>query len=204
MAAALGEKLGHKVQYIDTAWDGIFAGVTKGDYDCIISASAITPERLAAHNFSKPYIGNALAIVVATGSRLNIEGPESCKGLNVAYQAETTSDIFMQKYADQGLSFTPREYEKVMSCFDELRLGRVDVVVCDSTVAVDYLANPAYNVEVRWQSDAEEFFGICLKKGNDALTAALNDALDALFADGTMLRLSNEIFGLDLVSVARK
>jgi polar amino acid transport system substrate-binding protein len=50
----------------------------------------------------------------------------------------------------------------------------------------------------------DEVFAICLKKGNDALTEAIDRALDELFADGTMLRLSQEIFNIDMVTAARK
>jgi polar amino acid transport system substrate-binding protein len=203
MAYLLGDKLGLKVNFIDTAVDGIFAGVTKGDYDCVISAATITDARLAAHNFTKPYIGNSQALVLRKGGNVSARTPEELGGLSVGYQEETTSDIYMTKLSAGGLQFTPREYASVMSCFHELRLGRVDAVLCDSTVAVDYLANPDYDVEVVWQGPADETFGICLKKGNDALTAALDKALDELFADGTMVALSNRIFGMDLVSAAR-
>jgi polar amino acid transport system substrate-binding protein len=43
-----------------------------------------------------------------------------------------------------------------------------------------------------------------MRKGNDALTDAINKALDELFADGTMKKISNDIFGMDLVSAVRK
>jgi polar amino acid transport system substrate-binding protein len=42
-----------------------------------------------------------------------------------------------------------------------------------------------------------------MKKGNDALTQAIDKALDELFTDGTMLRISQSIFGMDLVTAAR-
>ncbi|MDR3312217.1 MAG: transporter substrate-binding domain-containing protein [Spirochaetaceae bacterium] len=204
MAKALGAKMGLTVKFVDTAWDGIFAGVTKGDYDCIISAATITPERQGAHNFTRPYIGNAQAIVLLKGSTRKIGKPEDLAGLGVAYQEETTSDIFMRKYEEQGLKFKAYEYEKVMSCFDELKLGRVDAIVCDSLVAVDYVASPNSSFQIVWQGPADDFFGICLKKGNDALTAALDKTLDELFADGTMLKISMDVFNMDLVSAARK
>jgi polar amino acid transport system substrate-binding protein len=121
----------------------------------------------------------------------------------VAYQAETTSDIYMARLADQGLKFTPYEYDKVMNCFDDLRLGRADAIICDSLVAVDYVAPADTPFEIVWQGPADEVFGICLKKGNGALTEALDKALDELFADGTMLKLSRETFKMDLVSAAR-
>jgi polar amino acid transport system substrate-binding protein len=204
MATALAGKLGLQVKFIDTAFDGIFAGVTKGDYDCAISAVTITPERLAAHNFTKPYIGNAQAIVLLKGSPKTVRGTGDLAGLGVAYQAETTSDIFMTKLAAGGLSFRGYEYESVMSCFDELKLGRVDAIVCDKLVALDYVVPADSPFEILWEGPADETFGVCLKKGNDALTAALDKALDELFADGTMLNISMDVFKADLVSAVRK
>jgi ABC-type amino acid transport substrate-binding protein len=58
--------------------------------------------------------------------------------------------------------------------------------------------------EIVWKSPEDEKFGICLKKGNDALTAAIDKALDEMFADGTMLKISQDVFGMDMVSAARK
>jgi polar amino acid transport system substrate-binding protein len=205
MCKAIAAKLGLTVKFIDTGFDGIFAGVTKGDYDCVVSAVTVTEARLAAHNFTKPYIGNAQCMVLAKNTKVTAKSPQELAGYGVAYQAETTSDYYMAKLADEGLKFTPYEYAQVLACFEELRLGRVDAIICDSTVASDFISKPNAPYEVVWQGPADEVFGICLKKGNDALTQAMDKALDELFADGTMLRLSRETFGgLDLVSAARK
>jgi ABC-type amino acid transport substrate-binding protein len=55
-----------------------------------------------------------------------------------------------------------------------------------------------------WQGPADEFFGICMKKGNTELVDAVNKALDELFADGTMKKISENNFGTDIVSSVRK
>ena len=204
MGKAIAEKMGLRAEFIDTAWDGIFAGVETGKYDCIMSSVTITPERQLAHNFSKPYIGNSMAVVLLKDSPFKVSKPEDLAGLGVSYQAETTAKFFMAKLVEQGLRYTPYEYDKVMSCFDELKLGRVDAIVTDLLVAVDYIAIPNSPFQIVWQGDADEVFGICMKKGNDALTDAINKALDALFADGTMHRLSQQIFSVDMVSAAQK
>ena len=203
MAKAVAEKMGLGVEFVDTAWDGIFAGVETGKYDCVMSAVTITPERLAAHTFSKPYIGNAMAIVLMKGSPVTARRPEDLGGLGVAYQAETTADFFMERHAQQGVAFTPYEYEKVMYCFEELKLGRVEVIVTDLLVAYDYVSPADSPFEIVWQGPADEKFGVCLKKGNTELAAAIDTALDELFAEGAMLNISQEIFGLDMVSAAR-
>jgi polar amino acid transport system substrate-binding protein len=204
MGKAIAEKMGLEVKFVDTAWDGIFAGVDADKYDCIMSSVTINPVRQEKHNFSKPYIANTLAMVLLKGSSIAARSPEECAGLDVAYQDETTSDFYMAELAAGGLNFNAREYEKVMYCFDELKMGRVDVIVTDLLVAYEYIAQEDSPFEIVWESAEPEQFGICMKKGNDALTEAVDKALDELFAEGTMLKISDDIFGMDLVSRARE
>jgi len=203
MGKAIADKLGMEVQFIDTAWDGIFAGVETNRYDCVISSVTITDARLEVYNFSVPYIQNTLAIVLRKGSPLKISSPMDLAGLGVAYQAGTTSQFYMDDLVEnEGLKFTAYEYDKVMNCFTEMELGRVDVIMTDLLVAYEYIARPNSSFEIVWQG-GEEQFGICIKKGNDELTEAIDDALNELFGDGTMLGISREIFGMDLVSAVR-
>jgi polar amino acid transport system substrate-binding protein len=202
MAKAIAEKLDLKVEFIDTAWDGIFEGVDTKRFDCIMSSVTITPARQFVHNFSKPYIQNTLAIVMPKNSRHIVNSPLDLAGLGVAYQEETTSDYYMEELALQGLKFTPYEYDKVMYCFNEMQLGRVDAIMTDLLVAFEYIGRSEDFVIV-WQGGEEEF-GICMRKGNDALTEQINNALDELFMDGTMLQISRQTFnGMDLISAVR-
>ena len=203
LGKALADKLGLVPKYIDTAWDGIFAGVNTGKYDVIMSAVTITEARLGEFNFSTPYIQNAQAIVLPTGSGRSVRGLADLAGLSVAYQAETTSDDVMTGQAEQGLKFTPLEYDQVLMAFNELRLGRADAVICDSVVAYFYAAQPGNPYTIVWEG-AGEALGICMKQGNDALTAANQNALDELYAEGTIQNLSQRVFGRDLVSSVRK
>ncbi len=65
IANEIGELLGIEVEFINTAWDGIFAGLEKGEYDCIISAVSITEERQAKYILTEPYVSNKQQIIVA-------------------------------------------------------------------------------------------------------------------------------------------
>ena len=202
LAKAIADKMGLKVQFVDTAWEGIFAGVNTGRYDCIISSVTIIPERLVTFNFSKPYIKTNLALVMLKNTNHNVRSPLDLWGLGVAYQEATTSDYYMRKLGQEGLKYIPYEYDKVMYCFEELRLGRVDAVMTDLLVANEYLARSDI-YEIVWHGIEEEF-GICMKKGNDELTEEINRALDELFENGTILRISMETFnGKDYVSAVR-
>ncbi|MDR1148949.1 MAG: ABC transporter substrate-binding protein [Spirochaetaceae bacterium] len=200
LGKALADKLGLTVKFVDTAWDGIFAGVATNKYDCIISAVTITGERRQVYNFTQPYIGNAQSIVMLKNSPNKVQKPEDLGGLRVTYQAETVSDVYVAKLIESGIKITVFEYDKVMNCFDELKLGRVDAIMCDSLVSVDYVGAPDSVFTTVWQGVSDEQFGVCLRKGNDNLTIALDMALDELFLDGSMKKLSEDIFHMDMVS----
>jgi polar amino acid transport system substrate-binding protein len=202
MMKAVAEKMGLTVEFVDTAWDGIFAGVDKGDYDCIASAVTMSEARLQAHNFSKPYIANSLSVCMPAGSA-KISSLSDLAGMRIAYQAETTSDYYLADYMTKNnVKFDVYEYDKVISCFDELNLKRVDAIITDTLVAVDYVGK---GFDIVWEgSDLGEFFGICMKKGNDNLKAAIDKALTDLFNDGTMVAISKKVFaGVDMVSAAK-
>jgi polar amino acid transport system substrate-binding protein len=199
----ISKRMGLEVQFVDTAWDGIFAGIDTDKYDCIMSAVTITDERKQKYDFSRPYIGNGQSMVLTKDSKVTAKTPEELGGLKVAYQAETTSDIYMTKLADNGLKFEAEEYDKVMNCFDDLKLGRVDAVVADSLVSVDYVNKPDSPFVIAWKADPTEFFGVCMKKGNTKLIDAVNKAITDMYADGTLVKISNDVFGSDMVSGAK-
>lgn len=196
LGKAVAAKLGLEPEFIDTAWDGIFAGLETNKYDCVMSAATITPERLESMEFSKPYVGNGQTIVVNSASGFKPASPKDLEGKVVAYQAETTSDIFMTKQAEAGLKFTPAEFDKVINAYDELKLGRCDAVVSDALVYANYANDPAF--ASTWVGSADEFFGAAIRKGNTALLDKVNAALDEMIKDGTMKELYVKVFGSDL------
>jgi polar amino acid transport system substrate-binding protein len=199
LVKALADKLGLRVNFIDTAWEGIMSGVDVGKYDMAINIT-ILPERQERLNFTKPYIDSSMTIVALKGSSIKIEKPEDIAGYGIAYQSDTTAQYFTEKLSAAGVQFKPFAYDKILNCFDELKIGRLDLVVVDNIVAYDYAGKENSPFEVIWQGPSDEFIGICLKKGNDALTNALNNALDELYEDGTSLRISQQIFNRDLVT----
>jgi polar amino acid transport system substrate-binding protein len=204
LAKALAGKLGLKFEWVDTAWDGIFAGVDTGKYDCIISSVTYTEERAVNFNFTNPYVANSQLLVVRKDSPVKPASMEDIKGLRLTYQAETTSDTLATEWISKtGAKVEVFEYDKVMNCFDELTLNRVDVILVDSVVAAEYVGRPGNPYEITAEVSNDEVLAICLKKGNDALTEALNKALDELYTDGTLQRISQQVFGTDVVSSVR-
>lgn len=198
LAYAIGEELGMEVEIVNTEWDGIFAGLAKKDYDVIISAVTITPERLIDFEFSVPYIENWQCIVTLKDAEYKPKTVDELVGHKICFQDETASDIFIEEYykdkADKPETFG---YVEVIDCFNELKLGRVDAVVCDSTVADIYVAQGDY--EITWNQSSEvdataEEFGVCINKGDKELEEKINKALVKLKGNGKLEEILNKYF----------
>jgi polar amino acid transport system substrate-binding protein len=195
VSKAVADYLGLEIEYVDTAWDGIFAGVNTDKYDVIFSSVSILESRQKEYNMSEPYVSNHTVLIVPNDS--DIDSLEALAGHSTSVQAETSADDYMKEHADE-LGVELFQYDKVMNCFDELKANRVDSVFTDSVVASYYLGDDASNYKTVWENDELEPVGFCAKKGNDALTEKLEEALDALYADGTLGDLCVKYFGTDL------
>jgi len=149
---------------------------------------------------TRPYVSNHTVLIVPQDSE--IDSLEALSGHSTAVQAETTSDEYMKEHgAELGVELF--EYDKVINCFDDLKSGRTDSVFTDSVVAAYYLGDEASNYKTVWENEELEPIGICLKKGNDALTEKIDEALDALYADGTLGEIAVKHFGTDLTAGLR-
>jgi polar amino acid transport system substrate-binding protein len=202
LTKALAERLGLRAEYRDTAWDGILASLDTNKYDIAVNIT-ILPERQHKYNFTKPYIASAITIAARKDSGITIEKPENIANYTICYQSDTTAQYFTERLKARGVDFTSYAYDKILNCFDDLALGRVDLIAADNITALDYAGKENSPFEIVWQGPSDEYIGICLKKGNDALTDALNNALDELFENGTMLQISRKTFNRDLSPPAR-
>ena len=189
-------RAGLDVNIVNTAWDGIFAGIDV-NYDCVCSAVTITPERQETMIFTTPYINNYQAVVLPADTDLTITGFTDLDGMSLAVQKETTSDILMSDYKSTGtIDVEIVANEKVTSCFTQLKNKEVDAVVVDSTVADGYIAKYPEDYVIAYKDEAEaEQFGIAMGPENTALQEALNKALAEMEADGFIRETYDYWFG---------
>ena len=85
-----------------------------------------------------------------------------------------------------------------MNAYKDLEFGRIDAVISDSLVAVSYLGKPDTVFKQVWAGTPDDYFGVCVKKGNKALLDKINSAIADMKADGTMTRIYMKIFNVDL------
>ncbi len=180
---AIAEEMDLDVEFKNTAWDGIFAGLDAGDYDAIMSAVTIRPDRQENYDFSEPYINAGQAIVVRAEEDA-IDGLDGLAGKTVGAQIGTTGAFAVQ---DLGTA-TLKEYDTIDLGFLDLVNGNVDAVVVDSPVAWDYaLISDQFlgKLKIVGEPVTEEFYGLMVRKGeNGDLLSAFNEGLAKLQENG--------------------
>lgn len=198
LGKALGEKLGMEVEFISTAWSGIFNGLNAKNYDVIMSATSITPKRLETYIFTKPHMTNGQVIVTRAGET-PLAKPEDLKGMKVGVQLETTADIAATKYLET-VEFEISRYDEVIQTFTAMKAGYVDVIVADYAVAIDYVNKDPESFQLTDVMLTNEPIAITIRKDEADLRDKLNTALDELRADGTLKALSIQWLGADYTS----
>ena len=185
LAYELGDLLGLEVQFINTGFDGILDGIDV-NYDCVISAITVNDERKEQVLFTDPYIENYQSVVVNKDAEADIKSFEDLNDSKVALQEGTTSSDLMEALVEEGTitaSIIANPY--IGTCFDSMKNGEVDYVVCDSTVATARLAKEPDAFRIAWTDDSNpEVFAVAVGKENQALVDAFNEALAILEDEG--------------------
>ena len=184
MINAAAKAAGFTAVVKNTAWDGIFAGLTAGDYDAVLSSVTITDERKGTMDFSTPYV-NAGQVIIVPKTNKKVTKPDQLSGLKVGVQIGTTGDIAVAKIA----KVDKKTYDEIGLAVEDLSIGRLDAVVVDSPIAANYvLQNDKYKAKLMIVGApfTEEFYGVAVKKGNSAVLDLVNKGLAAIQKNGTM------------------
>ncbi|MBN2742224.1 MAG: transporter substrate-binding domain-containing protein [Rhodobacteraceae bacterium] len=189
----IAKRMGLKVEIITTAWDGIIGGLLANKYDAIVGSMSITPDREKVVDFVGPYYRMRRGIFVTKDSKI-----KTLDDLKTATLGVTLGETHEQWAREQG--YKVRTYKGLPELMLELENGRVDAIVNDDIpvlLAITKNNAPIKQLDVKLGGVADEA-GIAIRKGNPELHKAMQDALDAMQADGTYLELAKKWVGGDI------
>lgn len=193
LANAVAKKIGVKVEWVPTAWDGIFLALQAKKFDLIHSSVSITADREKTYIFTKPYIYGGNTIFLKKDNT-TIKSADDLKGKVVGCQVGTTAQDVLAKIT--GIKEV-KKYNGMTEAFMELQNGRVEAVVSDPQVGGYYMQKDPGKYKKIENMLNKEPLGIIFRKNDKALRDAYQKALDELKADGTMSKLSLKWFGYD-------
>jgi len=210
-------------KFVTHDWDTMIESLNANKFDVILDGLSITPDRAKVIAFSVPYaatpVGFAtlkdspLANLTGTGSTITLTGDaandkplidkfrDAFKGKTIGVQTATIYTKFLDD--NFGSIATIREYKTVNERDADLVAGRLDATVDDDTALAASLATKGNEDMVLTGPEMAgpiwgPGIGLGLRQADTDLKASFDKAIKAAIADGTVKKLSEKWFKLDV------
>lgn len=197
VSRAIAQQLGVEPEYVESDWDSLFAGMDAGRYDLVCNGVEVTEERAKTYDFTVPYgyIHTALAV------RKDNEEIRSFEDLAGKTTANSLASTYMELAEQYGA--TVQGIDTLEETIQLLAAGRIDATLNADVSFYDYLnVHPEADFKLVAQTEEASHVAIPLRKGEQtaALRQAIDEAIEALRADGTLKEISERYFGQDISS----
>ncbi len=185
----IASRMGLTMKVVNFKFDDIIPALNAGQFDIVISAMSTTPERSKVVNFV-PYFEAGQAVLVPKGNPKGIKTLADLSGKTVAVEQGTVEvDTLNAENATLAKANKPKitilTYPVDTDAVDQLRVGRADATMHDSPVAAYYAKlNPNFEVGITNIQSGPE--GIAIAKTNKPMFDAVNSAITAMKADGSL------------------
>jgi octopine/nopaline transport system substrate-binding protein len=204
-------------------FDSIIEGLNSNKFDAVMDSLSITPERQKVIAFSIPYAntpagfetvkGSSLAGLPGTGTVVKISGDaaeakaaaapikEQFKGKTIGVQTATVYTKFLdENFKDVA---TIREYKTTSERDLDLIAGRIDAGFDDATAEQAAFSAPGNeSLEYTGPQFGGGIWGpgqgVGLRQSDADLKALFDDAIKAALADGTVEKLSQKWFKINV------
>lgn len=190
-AKALGQKLGRETVIENMAWAGLIPALETGKIDLIISSMTITEERQKTIDFSDPYAQSNLALLIAKDSPVKSYADLDQPGRKLAVKKGSTGHSYALAHLKQAELMV---FDKESACVLEVVQGKVDAFTYDQlTIFRNWQENKdKTTTNLAPYQTAPEYWGVGIKKGNDALKAEVNGFIKEFRAGGGFDKLAEQ------------
>jgi polar amino acid transport system substrate-binding protein len=183
IADALARKLGVRAQMVQNQWDGLVPALQRGNFDIVLNGLEITEHHRRQIALTQPYYVYSQQIVTRKDNQ-SLTNLASLKGHAVG----TLSGTVAQRMMEQAGGIDVRIYPGQVEPFRDLNNGRTEAAMLDRPIAVYYLTKEP-NLKAAGEPFAPGYYGIGVRKEDQTLLLALNQAIAELRGDGTLERI---------------
>jgi len=194
VAKLLAARLGLKPEFVTTEWSAILAGLAAGKYDVIVSQVGINPKRQETFDFSQPYTYSGPQLIVRKNETASYKSLNDLKGKKVGVGQGSVYE--QQAKAVAGI--TVKSYPAAPENLQDLAVGRIDAALNDSLMVAYLLKNSKLPIQPGARVGNSERMGVTFQKGNPQFKAAVDRALADAGADGSLKKISEKWFGIDV------
>lgn len=184
---AMAAKLGLKVEFVSTKFQGLLAQVSTKQFDMGSSSISTTDARRQTVSFTNGYDFGYMAIVVKDGAKVKTFDDIKA-GVRIGVVQGTVQDDFVTN----TLKLDPVRYPDYNTVYANVKSGQIDAWVAPSQQAEGQVkAGDGTNIAQK-KVNTQNFTAYAVAKENQPLIDALNSALDAVIADGTWSKLTTQ------------
>ena len=191
MAKWMAEQLGVELELQEMAFDACLAAVAMGDVDMVVAGLTYDEERTNAMDLTGIYWNEGdQGLLVKKGAGAGYNSAEAFNGKTVAAQNGTNQQIMVE---EQLTGATLELITKIPDGVNMVKNGRVDALAVPKTVYDSILAE---NDDLEIAEFAFDFEGgnyIASVKGEEALTAKIQELIDQINAEGLYQKWVDEI-----------
>lgn len=193
IATEVSKRLGVEPEFMETQWDGLFAGLNAKRFDTIFNEVSINDERKQKYDFSDPYIVSK-AVLIVRDDNTDIKKLADLKGKKAA-QSLTSNLTEIAKSNGAEIVGT----DGFNQAIDLLNSKRVDATVNDGLSFLDLKKQkPDVPLKIVDETENASHSAAVFNKGSEDLITAVNKALADMKSDGTYLKISEKYFGQDV------
>ena len=113
---------------------------------------------------------------------------DDLKGKTIGVQMGTTGDVYASEYEEDGSGTKVERFHKGVDAVTSLKQGKLDCVIIDEQPAEAFVRNNE-DIEILEEDFALEEYAAVISKKNPELLKQVNEALMALFKDGTINKI---------------
>ena len=189
---AVCDKLGWEMKIFGVNWDEKLVQLDSMECDCVWSGMTILDSmKEAGYVISAPYYDNTQVLVVKADS--GFASSADLAGKVVAVQLGTSGENLLNNdLKDLASTFSNvLTCDSFLKCFTELEGGAVDAVFVDMPVAASYVKDHEGLTVIDENLGAEQY-GIAFRAGDADLCAKVDEAVQALVADGTYAKIAEK------------
>lgn len=182
---AISKKVGFEYKFIKVGFDALIPALKSGKIDAIAASMSATDERRKSVDFTDPYIFTKnLYLKMATNK--DITSKDQLKTKRIGAMLGTVQESVANSI--KGAKVMPTE--GIAGSIMNLKAGKVDVVIVDSSVGYGYLKKNKDIINWLEESDGSDGFAMAFDKDKQTqLLAKFNQALKDIKQDGTYDKL---------------
>ncbi len=190
---AIGERLGVEVEHIPSDFAGLLPALEAGRCDVVASGIYLTAERLETFA-AQPYYDTSV-ILLTPADNEEINAPENLAGKTVAVQTGTNyvnilNDLNTELQAAGQPAINIQPYPDQTDAIQQLVVGRADATITQDTEAAFREGAQPGQFRIAYTYPDAETFGIYHRQGEDALSAALAETVEAMRDDGALAAIA--------------